>query len=393
MSQGARQATVPHWSKDDEDQLFASIERWVDKEVRPIARKFDHADEYPADLVEQMKELGLFGATISPEFGGLGLSSRAYARIVTMMSEAWMAPTGIFNSHLIMAACVERFGTPAQKASYLPRFASGELRGGLALTEPNAGTDLQAIRSVAVRDGDDYVINGTKTWISNGIYGSCFALLTKTDPTAEPRHRGMSLFVAEKGPGFSVGKKLHKLGYKSIDSAELIFQDYRISADNLIGGAEGVGFKHAAGGLELGRINVAARGVGLANGALKDSLRYAQQRETFGKPIARHQAIQLKLADMATRAESARLLVEQAADKYDAGERCDLEAGMAKLAGSEAGLANATDALRIFGGYGYSTEFEVERYYRDAPLMCIGEGTNEIQRIIIAKQLVERNPL
>jgi alkylation response protein AidB-like acyl-CoA dehydrogenase len=292
-----------------------------------------------------------------------------------------------------MAACIQRNGTPEQKRELLPRFATGELRGGLALTEPDAGTDLQSIRTLAVRDGDDYVINGTKTWITNGIYGTRFAVLVKTDPQATPAHRGMSMFLCEKGPGFTVGKKLKKLGYKSIDSAELVFDNHRVPANRLIGGTPGSGFKHAAGGLELGRINVAARGLGLAQAALRDALQYAQQRRTFGKPIAQHQAIQLKLADMATRVEAAKLLIEQAARKYDTGERCDLEAGMAKLFASEAAVENSTEALRIFGGYSYSTEFDVERYYRDAPLMCIGEGTNEMQRIIIARQLVERHPL
>jgi len=299
--------------------------------------------------------------------------------------------TGIFNSHLIMAACVQRFGTDAQKRTFLPRFASGEIRGGLALTEPDCGTDLQAIRTRAVRRGDVYVVNGTKTWISNGIEGSCFALLVKTDPAAEPRHKGMSMLLAEKGKGFRVGRKLEKLGYKGIDSAELVFEDYEVPVDRLIGGVEGHGFHHAVGGLELGRINVAARGVGVAAAALKDAVAYSQQRKTFGKPICQHQAIQLKLGDMATRVEAARLLVESAARAYDAGKRCDMEAGMAKLFASEAALENATEALRIHGGYGYSKEFPVERYYRDAPLMCIGEGTNEMQRIIIAKQLIERN--
>jgi alkylation response protein AidB-like acyl-CoA dehydrogenase len=303
-----------------------------------------------------------------------------------------MAPTGIFNSHLIMAACVERHGTDEQKALWLPRFASGELRGGIALTEPDAGTDLQGIRLVARRDGDAYVLNGTKTWITNGVYGSCFGLLAKTDPEAQPRHAGMTMFVVEKGPGFTVGRKLRKLGYRSIDSAELVFDQHRVPTANLIGGVEGRGFHHAVGGLELGRINVAARGVGLADAALTDALKYAQQRRTFGKPICQHQAIQLKLADMATRVEAARLLVEQAARKYDTGERCDLEAGMAKLFASEAAVSNSLDAMRVFGGYGYSVDFDVERYFRDSPLMCIGEGTNEMQRIIIARQLVERNP-
>jgi len=377
---------------DEEIQVLDTIERWVEKEVRPIARRFDQADEYPFELVEQMKELGLFGATISQAYGGLGLSASCYARLVTTIASAWMAPTGIFNSHLIMAQAVERHGTPEQKQDLLPRFATGEIRGGIGLTEPDAGTDLQAIRTVARRDGDHYVLDGTKTWITNGVYGTCFAVLVKTDPEAQPRHRGMSLFICEKGPGFTVGRKLRKLGYRSIDSAELVFDGYRVPATRLVGGIEGSGFQHAVGGLELGRINVAARGVGLATGALQDALRYAQQRRTFGKPICQHQAIQLKLADMATRVEAARLLVEQAARKYDTGVRCDLEAGMAKLFASEAAVANSLEAMRVFGGYSYSVDFDVERYYRDAPLMCIGEGTNEMQRVIIARQLVERNP-
>jgi alkylation response protein AidB-like acyl-CoA dehydrogenase len=378
---------------DEELQVLDAIERWVEKEVRPVARRYDQADEYPADLVEQMKELGLFGATIGQEWGGLGLSASTYARLVTRISQAWMAPTGIFNSHLIMAACVERNGTEAQKAHFLPRFATGELRGGIGLTEPDAGTDLQGIRTVARRDGEGYVLDGTKTWITNGVYGTCFAVLAKTDPEAEPRHKGMSMFIVEKGPGFTVGRKIRKLGYRAIDSAELVFADFHVAADRLVGGTEGRGFHHAVGGLELGRINVAARGVGLANGAFRDALAWAQQRRTFGKPIAQHQAIQLKLADMATRVEAARLLVEQAARKYDTGERCDLEAGMAKLFASEAAVENSLEAMRVFGGYSYSVDFDVERYYRDAPLMCIGEGTNEMQRIIIARQLVERNPV
>lgn len=379
---------------DDTDrEILDSIERWAERELRPVARRFDHADEYPEEIVEQMKALGLFGATIAPEYGGLGLSASTYARLVMSIASIWMAPVGIFNSHLIMAACVQRHGTDAQKRRWLPRFATGEIRGGIGLTEPNAGTDLQAIRTVARRDGDGYVIDGTKTWITNGVYGSCFGVLVKTDPTAQPRHKGMSMFLCEKGPGFKAAKKIRKLGYKSIDSAELVFEGFRVSAENLIGGEEGRGFQQAVGGLELGRINVAARGAGIAAGALRDALRYAQQRETFGKPIAQHQAIQLKLADMATRVEAARLLIEQAARKYDTGERCDLESSMAKLFASEAGVENSLEAMRIFGGYSYSTDFDVERYYRDAPLMCIGEGTNEMQRIIIARQLIERNPV
>ena len=373
-----------------EQQILATIDKWVEQELRPIARKFDQADEYPIELVEQMKSLGLFGATISEQYGGLGLSASTYARIVSRICQVWMAPSGIFNSHLIMANCVERGGTEAQKEYFLPRFASGELRGGIGLTEPDAGSDLQGIRLHARRDGEDYVLNGTKTWITNGMQGNCLAVLTKTDPTAEPRHRGMSLFLCEKGDGFSVGKKLKKLGYRAIDSAELIFEDFRVSSANLIGGEEGRGFQQIAGGLELGRINIAARGAGMAKGATDMALAYAMERKTFGKPIAEHQAIQLKLAEMSTRAAAAVLLVEQAAKKFDQSERCDLEAGQAKFFASEAAVQNSLDAMRVFGGYSYSPEYEIERFYRDAPLLCIGEGTNEIQRMIIAKQMVAR---
>lgn len=379
-------------SNIDEDMILDSVDRFLERDVKPYAQKLEHDDAYPSDMVERMKELGLFGAVIAPEYGGLGLSASLYARIVTKISAVWMSLSGIINSHLIMASAVQRFGTEAQKTAYLPRFASGEVRGGLALTEPDCGTDLQAIRTTARKlDDGTYSINGTKTWISNGIYGQCFALLVKTDPEAQPRHRGMSLFIAEKGEGFRVGRKLHKLGYKGIDSAELIFDDYRISADNLVGGEPGLGFKHAVGGLELGRINVAARGVGVAQAALDAATEYAKVRHTFGKPIAEHQAIQLKLGDMVTRVHAARLLVEHAAQAFDEGRRCDMEAGMAKLFATEAAMENSAEALRIHGGYGYSTEFLVERFYRDAPLLVIGEGTNEMQRIIISRQHVERS--
>ena len=379
-------------AQGEEAMVLETIGKWLDRDVRPHVLRLDHADEYPAEMVEQMKALGLFGATIPAEYGGLGLKAATYVRVIEQIAAVWMSLTGIINSHLIMASCVARHGTQSQKAEYLPKFATGEVRGGLALTEPDAGTDLQAIRTRAVRDGDDYVINGTKTWISNGIQGSCFALLVKTDPNATPRHKGMSMFLARKGPGFTVSKKMEKLGYKGIDSAELIFQDYRIPATDLIGMAEGHGMQHALSGLELGRINIAARGCGLASAALMDSVKYAQLRKTFGKPIAQHQAIQLKLGEMATRLQAARLLTYDAARAYDSGERCDMEAGMAKYFASEAAVENALEAMRIHGGYGYSKEYHIERYYRDAPLMCIGEGTNEIQRMIIAKQLIERNP-
>ena len=380
-------------TQEEENQIFDTISKWLERDVRPVVKKFDHADEYPYEIVEQMKEMGLFGAIIEQKYGGLGMSVSTYAKVVTQITEVWMALTGIFNSHLIMSTLVQRFGTEEQKQRFLPRFATGELRGGLGLTEPNAGTDLQGVRTRADRDGDLYVINGTKTWITNGIEGSCYALMTKTDTQVKPAHKGMSFFIVEKGEGFTVSKRLEKLGYKSIDSAELLFDNYKVSADNLVGGVEGQGFYQAAGGLEIGRINVAARGVGIASAALKDATRYAQQRETFGKPICQHQAIQLMLGSMATKVEASRLLVESAAQAYDRGERCDMEAGMAKYFASETAVEVSLDAIRIHGGYGYSKEFDIERYYRDAPLMTIGEGTNEMQRIIIAKQLVARNPI
>jgi len=376
----------------DERELLDAIERWVEREVAPRVLEYDHADRYPHELVEQMKELGLFGATIGAEYGGLALPAATYARIVMAISSVWMSITGIFNSHLMLAHAIERFGTDRQKGEWLPKLAKGEVRGGIALTEPDAGTDLQGIRTTARRAGDGYVINGAKTWISNGIEGSCFALLVKTDPQAEPRHKGMSLFIAPKQEGLKVGRKLEKLGYKCIDSAELVFESYRVPAHYLIGEQEGQGFYQASSGLELGRINVAARGVGIAEGALALATQYSQGRKTFGKPICDHQAIQLKLADMATRARAARLLTLDAAKAFDRGERCDLEAGMAKLFASEAALENATESMRIHGAYGYSKEYHIERLYRDAPLTCIGEGTNEMQRIIIARQWIKHHP-
>ena len=375
----------------NEQEFVDAVEVWVEKELRPVARELDNADEYPHAIVEQMKELGLFGATIGEEYGGLGLSAWTYAQIVIKVASVWMAPSGIFNSHLIMAAAIERSGTEEQKRKYLPRMASGEYRGSIGLTEPNAGSDLQAIRTTARLVGDEYVVNGSKTWITNSLHGHGTLLLVKTDPGAEPRHRGMSLLIADKGPGFNIAGKLKKMGYRSIDSCELSFEDYRVPRENLLSGVEGKGFVQTAGGLELGRINVASRGAGIAEGALKHSLRYAQERSAFGKPIWQHQAVQMKLADMATQVEGAKRLIEAAARKYDRGERCDLEAAMAKLAGSEAGAYCAQEGMRIFGGYSYSVEYDIERYYRDAMLMCIGEGTNEILRTVIAKQLIDRH--
>jgi alkylation response protein AidB-like acyl-CoA dehydrogenase len=373
---------------DSEQQVFVdAIETWAEKELRPVARKYDQADEYPHAIVEQMKELGLFGATIGEEYGGLGLSAWTYAQIVIKVASVWMAPSGIFNSHLIVASAIERHGTDEQKRKYLPKMATGEIRGSIGLTEPNAGSDLQAIRTTARLDGDDYVVNGAKMWITNSLHGHMTLLLVKTDPDAQPRHKGMSLLIAEKGPGYTVNK-LKKMGYRAIDTCEINLENYRTPKANLLGGVEGKGFIQTAGGLELGRINVAARGTGIAEGALKLSLRYAQERSAFGKPIWQHQAVQLKLADMVT--QGSKRLIEQAARKFDRGERCDLEAAMAKLAGSEAGAFCAQEGMRIFGGYSYSVEYDIERFYRDAMLMCIGEGTNEILRQVIAKQLVDR---
>ena len=373
----------------DLEDFSGILAKWLESDVRPNVLELEHADAYPTEMVEQMRAFGLFGATIPQEYGGLGLGAAAYAEIVTMISEVWMSLTGVLNSHLMMGHLIHRFGTDEQRAEFLPALAAGDLRGGLALTEPDCGTDLQAVRTTAVRDGENYRINGTKTWITNARYGNCLALLVKTDPAVQPRYRGMSIFLVKKDvDGYRPGEKLGKLGYKGVDTVEVVFDDVVVPADRLLGGGEGQGFVPTPGGLELGRINVAARGVGVANAALQAALRYSTVRETMGKPIGQHQAIQLKLADMACRVASARLLTREAANAFDAGRRCDLEAGMAKLVATEAALENATDALRIHGAWGYSTEDHVERYYRDAPLLCIGEGTNEIQRIVIAKQLL-----
>lgn len=390
-------------SAEDEQLMLDAIDKWIEQKVRPVAMQLEHDDEYPADLVEDMKELGLFGALIEPEYGGLGLSATLYSRIVMRIAEEWMSLTGIFNSHLMMAMIVQRFGTDAQKAYWLPRFATGEIRGGLALTEPNAGTDLQAITTKARREGEKYIVTGAKTWISNAIEGSCVALLVKTDPAATPRYKGMSILITptktdvETGQalkGVTNGRKLEKLGYKGIDSGELIYDNYECSAELcLVGGKEGEGFFMATGGLEIGRINIAARSVAIAKRALRESVAYSQTRQTMGKPICEHQAIQLKLGEMAAKTRAAELLVQDAARAYDAGGRIDMEAGMAKYFASETAVEVATEAMRIHGGYGYSKEYPIERLYRDAPLMCIGEGTNEMQRIIIAKQLIKRNPV
>jgi len=375
---------------DPETEAFLDvIKKWLVKDVEPNILEFEHADRYPTEMVEQMREFGLFGATIPQEYGGLGLSVSKYARIVEVISGAWISLTGVLNSHLMMAELIRRYGTDQQRSEMLPLLASGEWRGGLALTEADGGSDLQAIRMTARRDGDRYIINGTKTWITNSKYGNCLALLVKTDTEVQPRHKGMSLFVVRREvDGYEVPRQLGKMGYKGVDTAELVFDNVSVPADRLIGEEEGHGFHQTVGALELGRINVAARGVGVADAALQASLAYSRVRHTMGKPIGQHQAIQLKLADMACRTTAARLLVREAAAALDAGRRCDLEAGMAKLVATEAALENATEAMRIHGAYGYSTAGHIERYSRDAPLLCIGEGTNEIQRLVIARSLL-----
>ncbi len=389
-------------SEADERALMESIDRWLTRKVAPVAAALEEADDYPRELVADMCEMGLYGALIEPRYGGLGLSALTYSRIVARISEEWMSLTGFFNSHLMMALIVQKFGTQGQKDHWLPKFATGELRGGLGLTEADAGTDLQGIRATARREGEAYVVNGAKLWITNAIEGDVLALLVKTDPQAKPRHTGMTMLIVptrdretgESLPGVRRGRKLAKLGYRGIDTGEIAFEDYRCDAGlSLVGGEEGQGFVMATGGLEIGRVNVAARGVGIARRALKESVAYAQIRRTMGKPIAEHQAIQLKLGEMAAKTRAAELLVEDAARAYDTGARVDLEAGMAKWFATETAFEVATEAMRIFGANGYSKEYPIERLYRDAPLLIIGEGTNEMQRIIIARRLIARNPV
>ena len=380
-------------ASEEDILILNTVDQFLERDVRPHVRALEAADEYPREIADKMAELGLFGATVSRNYGGLGLSAVTYSAIVERVSAVWMSLSGIFNSHLIMCATVERFGSGEMRTNYLPKFATGELRGGIALTEPDCGTDLQAVRTRAEVDGNAYRINGTKMWCTNAVEGNVLAVLAKTDPDAEgARHKGMSLLLVEKEMGYRA-RKLKKLGYRGIDTGEIEFDNVRVPVANLIGPEQGKGLSQILAGLELGRINVAARGVGVARACLEESLAYAQTRKTFGKPICEHQSIQIKLADMATKVEAARLLTERAARAYDRGERCDMEAGMAKLAATEAALESATEAMRIHGAYGYSPEYNIERYYRDAPLLCIGEGTNELQRLIIAKQLVARNPV
>jgi len=378
-------------SEAADQDILQTLRRFVEHDVIPAASDLEHRDEYPQALVDMMKQLGLFGATIPSEYGGLGLSFSTYARIIEELSRGWMSLSGVINSHLIMAFIIANAGTAEQKSRFLPGMATGEKRGGLALTEPHAGSDVQSIRTVAKREGDNYVLSGSKMFITNARHGTMLAVAAKTDPNAKPAYAGISMFAVEKNAqGPTVSRNLKKLGYKGIDTCEVLFDNLAVPAANLIGGEPGAGFKQVMSALEVGRINVAARAVGVAQAAFENAIRYSQQRVAFGKPICQHQAVQLMLADMGTRLEAARLLVQNAAGKKDAGQRCDLEAGMAKLFASEACAKISLDAMRVLAGYGYTQEFPVERFYRDAPLMMIGEGTNEIQSLVIARNLLER---
>ena len=386
MSDGALEET--------RSQIVAMVREFVRRDVLPVAQGLEAEDVYPQELVDQMAEMGLFGITVSQEYGGLGLDYVTFALIFEELSKGWMTLTGPIGTHHVTAYIIEKFGTSEQRARYLPLMARGEMRAGLALTEPNAGSDVQAIETTASRQGDGYVLNGSKLFITNGRRGQLFAVLAKTEPGANPAHKGISCFLVEKGvPGFGAGRDLDKLGYRGLDTCELLFRDALVPAEALVGGEEGHGFGQVMSALEGGRINVAARAVGVATAAFEASIRYAQGRRTFGKAIAQHQAIQLKLADMATTIQAARLLIHDAAAKKDRGERADLEAGMAKLFASEVCGEVTMEALRIHGGYGYIKDHLVERYYRDAPLMIIGEGTNEIQRLVIARELLKRYPV
>ncbi len=383
-----------HTPDDTQQQIVRSIREFVEREVIPVASKLEHNNEYPFAIVEGMKKLGLFGANVPEEYGGLGLGYTTCAMIVEELSRGWMSIVGPLGTHSVICDIITRFGTEVQRREFLPQLATGERRGGLALTEADAGTDVQAIRTTATRKGDGYVINGAKMWITNGRYGNTFILAAKTDPKCDPPYKGISAFIIEKGgAGFSVERDIDKLGYKGVETCELLFEDFFVPAKNLVGGIEGEGFRHIMTGLESERLNVAARGVGLARAAFEDAIHYAQQRRTFGKPICEHQTIQIMLAEMGTRIEAARLLVSSAAEKKDRGERCDLEAGMAKLFATEAAQEISLQALRIHGGNGYAKDFRVERYYRDAPLLIVGGGTNELQRLIIAKGLLAKYPV
>jgi alkylation response protein AidB-like acyl-CoA dehydrogenase len=375
-------------------EIVSNVGTWVDREVIPQASEFEHADTYPDPLVKGMSEMGLFGIKIPEEYGGLDLSFECYAGVCIELARGWMSLAGIINTHVLVGYAISEYGTPEQKQKFLPRLVEPEIRCALTITEPDAGSDAQAIKTLARRDGDDYVINGQKMWVTNGQRAGVYLLMAKTDPTANPRHRGITAFLVEAGtPGFSVGKKFDKLGYKGVETTELAFDDARVPASTVLGGQEGSGFQHIMSALEVGRINVAARGVGVAQSAFDDAIRYAQKREAFGKPIFEHQAQQLRLAEMATKIRAARLLTIDSARKKDSGIRSDLDAGMAKLFATEMAQEVVLDAMRIHGGVAYSKELPLERYYRDAPLMIIAEGTSDIQKLVIARSLVKDYPV
>jgi alkylation response protein AidB-like acyl-CoA dehydrogenase len=381
---------------EEQRDVIAMVREFVDREVIPVADELEHQDEFPEKIVEGMKELGLFGLTVPEEHGGAGLDLLTYALAGVELSRGWMSLSGILNTHFMAVYLLKKFGSDEQKERWLPRMATGELRAALSMSEPGAGSDVQSIQCRAVRDGDQYVVNGTKMWVTNGLRAGLVVLLCKTDPSADPPHRGMSLLFVEKEPdarkfeGISIPPNIEKMGYHGVETTELVFEDHRVPAVNLLGN-EGDGFRQVMDGIEVGRVNVSARAVGLATRAFEEAIRYAQERKAFGKPIAQHQMIQEKLADMGTKLEAARLMLLQAAKKKSAGARSDLEAGMAKYFCTEACHEIVTEALRVHGGYGYSKEFTIERLYRDAPFLLIGEGTSEIQKIVIARQLLERN--
>jgi alkylation response protein AidB-like acyl-CoA dehydrogenase len=382
-----------HHLNEEEAFLVETVRAFIDRDVKPTVRDVEHANEYPEQWIKQMKQIGVYGLAVPEEYGGMPVSMPCYAQVTEELARGWMSLAGAMGGHTVVAKLLTAFGTEDQKRKFLPGMATGEIRATMALTEPGGGSDLQAMTTIARTDGDDLVINGSKTWISNARRSSLIALLCKTDPGAHPRHKGISIVLVEHGPGLDVSRDLPKLGYKGVESCEVNFTDYRISKEAILGGEPGKGFPQMMRGLETGRIQVAARALGVGAAALEDALKYAQERESFGKPIWKHQSIGNYLADMATKLTAARQLTRLAAEKFESGERCDMECGMAKLFASEVGMEIALNAVRIFGGYGYSTEYDVERYFRDAPLMIVGEGTNEIQRNVIASQLVSRGGL
>jgi alkylation response protein AidB-like acyl-CoA dehydrogenase len=395
-------ATATYQEKTDEQQAITEMVRqFADNEIIPVAEEYDHEDKFPEPIVEQMKELGLFGVTIPEEYGGMGLDLTTYAMIVEELSRGWISISGVVNTHFIGSYLLMKFGTDEQKEKYLPRMATGEIRGAFSLSEPEVGSDVQGIKSTAKQVDGGWEINGQKMWVTNGLRSGLVFVLVKTDPKADPPYKGMTCFICEKEPGadevpgLKIPPKIQKMGYKGVESTELVFDGFKVTDDHILGGPDGVGkgFAQMMDALELGRVNVAARGVGVAQRSLELALRYSQERKTFGKPIAQHQAITFKLAEMGTRTEAARLLTIKAARMKDAGQRSDIEAGMAKLFASEAAKENAEEALRIHGGYGYSKEYEIERIYRDAPLLLIGEGTSEIQKMVIGRKLLERHKL